>query len=167
MTTVVRQAILRANALYLLTAASSGMLNDILGIFFGRGPVAYVVHHAPDTGIGFVEAHGLAFIVGVLLWRAEPSRAWHLVGVAVHVLLGTSNLVFWQLFIAADMLVMGYVTTSLHWLFAALQLWAAVAAASSMSWLAKAGHPVRRSQAVIEDRASSRHWDYWVTRFRG
>jgi hypothetical protein len=126
MTTVARLAILRANAVYLLIAASSGMLNDIIGIFFARGPVAYVVHHAPDAGIGFIEAHGLAFIIGMLLWRAEPSRAWHLVGVAVHVLLGTSNLVFWQLFIAADVLMMGYVTTSLHWLFAGLQFYAAV-----------------------------------------
>jgi hypothetical protein len=126
MTTVVRLAILRANAVYLLTAASSGMLNDILGIYFARGPVAYVVRHAPDAGIGFVEAHGLALIIGMLLWRAEPSRAWHLVGVAVHVLLGTSNLVFWQLFITADVLMMGYVTTSLHGLFAALQFYAAV-----------------------------------------
>lgn len=127
MTTVVRLAILRANAVYLLTAASSGMLNDILGIFFGRGPVAYVVRHAPDAGIGFVEAHGLAFIIGVLLWRAEPSRAWHLVAAAVHVLLGTANLVFWHLFVATDMLTMGYVTTSLHWLFVTLQLSAAIA----------------------------------------
>ena len=31
----------------------------------------------------------------------------------------TANLVFWQLFIAADMLTVGYVTTALHGLFAA------------------------------------------------
>jgi len=38
---------------------------------------------------------------------------------------GRRNLVFWQLFIAADLLWVGYVTTSLHWIFAVLQLCAA------------------------------------------
>ena len=47
-------------------------------------------------------------ILGVLLWRAEPLRSWHLTAAAVHVLLGTANLVFWQIFIAADMLAGGY-----------------------------------------------------------
>jgi hypothetical protein len=64
----------------------------------------------------------------MLLWRAEPLRSWHLTAAAVHALLGTANLVFWQIFIAADMLAGGYITTSLHWLFVALQLCAAVAA---------------------------------------
>jgi len=54
-----------------------------------------------------------------------------LTAAAIHVLLGTANLVFWQLFIAADMLTVGYVTTALHGLFAALQLLAASTAATS------------------------------------
>jgi hypothetical protein len=65
------------------------------------------------------------------LWRAETSRTWHLTAAAVHVLLGTANLVFWQLFIAGDMLTVGYVTTALHWLFVALQLAAAASAGSA------------------------------------
>ena len=56
----------------------------------------------------------MAFIIGILLWRAEPARLWHLTAAAVHLLLGTSNLVFWQIFVAADALWGGYVTTSLH-----------------------------------------------------
>jgi hypothetical protein len=68
-----------------------------------------------------------------LLWRAEPVRAWHLTGVAVHVLLGISNLVFWQIFVAADMLLVGYLTTSLHGLFVVLQLLAAHAAGPGAS----------------------------------
>jgi hypothetical protein len=117
-----RRLLLRANAIFLLVAAAGGLRSDILGIFFDTGHVAPVVASAPHAGIGFVEAHGLAFIIGVLLWRAEPLRSWHLTGAAVHVLLGTANLVFWQIFIAADMLAVGYVTTSLHWTFATLQL---------------------------------------------
>lgn len=45
-------------------------------------------------------------------------------------LLGTANLVFWRFFVVADALAMGYVTTSLHWLFVALELGAAAAAGS-------------------------------------
>jgi hypothetical protein len=58
----------------------------------------------------------------------EPERSWHLTAAAVHVLLGAANLVFWQIFIAADMLAVGYITTALHGLFVALQLLAATAA---------------------------------------
>jgi len=127
MTTATRQAILRANAIFLLVAATAGFWTDVLGIFFSVGVQAPIIGNAPYAGIGFIEAHGLAFIIGVLLWRAAPERSWHLTAAAVHVLLGTANLVFWQIFIAADALWVGYVTTSLHWLFVAMQLTAAAA----------------------------------------
>jgi hypothetical protein len=122
----IRKTVLRANAIFLLAASTGGMWSDIQGAFFGRGHVAPVLAGAPHAAIGFVEAHGLAFIIGVLLWRAEPSRAWHMTAAAAHVLLGTSNLVFWQIFIAGDMLSVGYTTTILHWLFVAAQSTAAL-----------------------------------------
>lgn len=130
MNLVHRRLLLRANAAFLLIASAGGMWSDLTGAFLARGHVAPVLAHAPHAAIGFVEAHGLAFIIGVLLWRAEPQRSWHLTAAAVHLLLGTANLVFWQIFIAADMLAVGYITTSLHWLFVALQLFAAVTAAA-------------------------------------
>jgi hypothetical protein len=125
MTAASRQYLLRANAIFLLAASTGGFISDVRGIFIGLGPVGRVVAKAPDAGIGFIEAHGLAFILGILLWRAIPARIWHLTAVAIHGLLGTANLVFWQLFIAADMLAVGYVTTALHWIFVVLQLYAA------------------------------------------
>jgi hypothetical protein len=125
MTTPIRQVLLRANAVFLLVAATAGFWTDVLGIFFSAGAQARIIGSAPYAGIGFIEAHGLAFIIGVLLWRAAPERSWHLTAAAVHVLLGTANLVFWPIFTAADALWAGYVTTSLHWLFVVLQLSAA------------------------------------------
>jgi hypothetical protein len=125
MMTASRQILLRTNAVFLLAASAGGFCSDVLGVFFGLGPVAAIVAAAPHSGLGFIEAHGLAFVIGIQMWRAEPSRAWHLTAAAIHVLLGTANLVFWQLFIAADMLVIGYVTTALHGLFVVLQLLAA------------------------------------------
>jgi hypothetical protein len=81
--------------------------------------------------VGFVEAHGLAVIIGVLLWRAQPLRSWHLTAAAVHILLGVSNLVFWQIFVAANLLSLGYVSTCFHFLFVVLHLWAAAGAVPS------------------------------------
>ena len=121
-----RRLLLRANAAFLLVASAGGMWSDILGAFFARGHVAPVLANAPHAAIGLVEAHGLAFIIGVLLWRAEAVRSWHLTAAAVHALLGTANLVFWPIFVTSDMLAVGYITTSLHWTLVALQLVAAM-----------------------------------------
>lgn len=122
-----RRVVLRAHALWLLCASLAGLLFlDIRGIFFASGPARSMFEDAQHAGVGFIEAHGLAFIIGVLLWRGELERTWHLTGAAVSVLLGTCNLVFWQIFIVTDSLWMGVVTTSLHWTFAALQSIAAV-----------------------------------------
>ena len=63
----------------------------------------------------------------MLLWQAAPLRLWHLAAAAVHILLGTANLAFWNFFVVADVLMVGYVTTALHALFAALQLGASFA----------------------------------------
>jgi hypothetical protein len=131
MTVKTRQLILRANAIFLIVAGASGMANDLRGAFAASGPLSRVLAGAPHTAIGFVEAHGLALIFGVLLWRAAPARGWHLTAVAIHVLLGTANLVFWGIFTAADLLAMCYITTILHWLFVVLQLRAGAAGAAS------------------------------------
>ena len=133
MSIAVRNVILRANAAFLLAASTGGFASDVRGVFLGLGPVARVVAEAPHAGIGFIEAHGLAFILGILLWRAEPSRAWHLTAAAIHMLLGSANLMFWQLFIASDMLTAGYVTTALHGVFVVLQISAAITAGHQMS----------------------------------
>ena len=61
-------------------------------------------------------------ILAVVLWRAQPTRSLHWVGFAIALLLGGSNLIFWQIFVASDAPGMGYFTTSLHALFVVLHL---------------------------------------------
>jgi len=95
-----RRRILRANALFLILFGGSGFLLDLRA--FSTRPQSGLIRNAPHTVVGFVEAHGLAVIIGILLWRALPSRSWHLTAAAVHVLLGASNLIFWQIFVAAN-----------------------------------------------------------------
>ncbi len=126
MSTTVRQLILRANALYIGVAGVAGVIFDIRGVLYGVGPQGRALADAPYAGIGFVEAHGLAIILAVVLWRAKPDRSAHLTALAVAALLGTANLAFWQGFVVMDALVMGYVTTALHWTFVALNLMAAL-----------------------------------------
>jgi hypothetical protein len=128
MTTTVRRLILRANALYIGVAGFAGVIFDVRGVLYGLGPQGRVLANAPYAGIGFVEAHGLAVILAVVLWRARPERAAHVTALAVVALLGTANLAFWQAFVAMDALLTGYVTTALHWAFAALNLGAALTA---------------------------------------
>ena len=48
-------------------------------------------------------------------------------------LLGVSNLVFWEGFVAGGMLVVGYVTTAFHGLFVALELIAGISAPPSQT----------------------------------
>jgi hypothetical protein len=131
MSSKIRTILLRANAAFLLVAASAGLIVDIAGSVFGAGAEMAILRNAPGAGIGFIEAHGLALIIGILLWRAAPLKSWHLTAAAVHLLLGSANFAFWQFFIEADTLVMGYVTTALHWTFAPLQLAAALISAEA------------------------------------
>ena len=125
MTPKTRQFILRGNALYIGLAGFAGLIFDIRGVLYGLGPQGRLLASAPYAGISFVEAHGLAVILAVLLWKAAPVRFWHLTAVAIEVLLGTANLAFWQMFVAMDALTVGYVTTCLHWTFVVAQLVAA------------------------------------------
>jgi hypothetical protein len=89
---------------------------DIPGIYFNRGPESRLLT-APYAGVGFCEAHGLAFIIGVLLWNAAPARSWHVTSLAAQALLGISTFLFWQIFPATDSMAAGYIFTSLHWIF--------------------------------------------------
>jgi hypothetical protein len=117
-----RKLVLRANAVWLLVAAPLSLCMDLAAAFFGRGPEAPVVALAPAASIGFVEAHGLALIFGVLFATAKPERRWHFTAAAVHLLLGTCNLAFWDLYVVTGTVPMGYITTILHVAFATLQL---------------------------------------------
>ena len=116
--------LLRANALYLVVASILAFLMNALGV--------------PMAGVGFVDAHELALIAGLLLWSATPRRCWHLAAAAVHALFAVANLAHWQTFVSADILAAGYGTTFMHLLFVALQCLAARTATGSGSLTAAA-----------------------------
>jgi hypothetical protein len=108
-----------------IASIAAFVLLDLRGIVFGSGPAGQVLGAAPHAAIGFVEAHGLAFILSVLLWNAQPVRYAHLTAAAVMALLGVSNIVFWPLFTVTGMTAAGVILTSAHLAFAGLELLAA------------------------------------------
>jgi hypothetical protein len=106
---------LRLDGGFLAIAGSLGLLADTTGHFFGVGPMAEMFG-SPYT-IGGFEAHDLAIILGVLLFRAAKladRRSWHALGLSVHLLLGTVNLLFWSSFLRLDALMIGVISTAWH-----------------------------------------------------
>jgi hypothetical protein len=106
MNSSVRQTILRGNAPFLgLFGAVSFFMLDVRGIWFSSGPQTAVLRGEPASGVGFLEAHGLAVVVAVWLWRSSrtenPDRAWHLTAAAVHTLLATLHCLFAMLQLVA------------------------------------------------------------------
>jgi hypothetical protein len=113
---------LRLDEAFLVIAGSFGLLADTTGHFFGVGPMAEMFG-SPHT-IGVFEAYGLAMILAVLLFRAAKladRRLWHTLGLSVHLLLSTANLMFWSSFVQLDVLTVGIVTTAMHIIFSCAQ----------------------------------------------
>jgi len=95
----------------------ASLIAEVIGYFWGVGPMA-CVFGSPQTA-GEVEAHGLAVVVGVVLIRAAALIDPTLVacGRAEQPPPAGCNRAFFRRF---DRLAVGWVTTSLHLLFAAL-----------------------------------------------
>ena len=109
---------LRADGLFLGFAGSAAMLSELAGHFFGIGPLASTLG-SPHT-IGGFEAHGLAVLIAVLLFRGSRSaerKQWHVVGFGTHLFLGTANILFWTSFVQRGVVPVGIATTILHGVF--------------------------------------------------
>jgi hypothetical protein len=105
------------DALCLVGASTFAFLMDALGV--------------PVAGVGFVDAHELALVAGLLLWSAAPRRCWHRAAAAVHLLFAAANAAHWGSFVSADIALSAFVTTSMHLLFATLE-WVAGRAADGV-----------------------------------
>jgi hypothetical protein len=118
--------LLWADALSLGAFGTFGLTMDLLSYFAGIGAWQNQFLNNP-LAVGVVEAHGLAIIVSVLLFRyasALDRRTGHGLGIMAHILMGTANLIFWQLFLTTNQLALGYITTSYHWIFVTMHLFA-------------------------------------------
>jgi hypothetical protein len=115
---LLNKTVLKLNAAFLILIGSLQMIFESLSHFRGLGPLSDRFMGSPFT-IGFFEAHGLAVLMGLLLWRASanPEKFWHLFAVVIHILLGGANLLFWNSFVQLDFVLPGIIATILHGLF--------------------------------------------------
>jgi len=121
--------LLQGNAVFLMVMGGGAALADAVGHFFGRGPLARAMFGAP-LAISSFEAHLLAVVLGVLLWKGARSvdrKSHHILASVVHLILGGSNLLFFQgAFVSLGMQRFGVVITTIHFLFVVAQAWAAM-----------------------------------------
>ena len=114
-----RKNVLRLNAVFLLLVSLAQATSELLSYFLGVGPLAGKFTSSPYT-IGFFEAHSLATLIGLILFKAslgEPERFWHIFAVSVHLLLGGANILFWDSFVTLDFVGPGIVATFFHGIF--------------------------------------------------
>ncbi len=121
------QRLLLANGVILGAIALFAFLSDLAGAFLNLGGFASVLYQN-DAAVGMVEAHGLALIASALLvfnHRAD-GPSFNFAAAVIHLLLGGANLLFWPLYAAHGLLVIGIITTLMHGAFFALELGAAL-----------------------------------------
>lgn len=120
------KTVLKPNSLFLMLIGSLQIIFELLSHFIGVGPLADRFLESPYT-LGFFEAHGLAVLMGILLWRAaaNPQKFSHQLAVTIHILLGGANLLFWNSFIQLDFVAPGIVATVFHGIFVVMEAYCA------------------------------------------
>ena len=114
-----RKSLFRLNAGFLILMGGVFGVLDYIGFRDGSGPLG---DRLKDNflAVGALEAHGLAFIVGLVLLvyaLRTMEASWHFVAAGVHVLLGGSNLIFWSYFQDLGIVNQEIVVTAIHGLF--------------------------------------------------
>lgn len=132
--------LLQINAAFLVFMGGAAATADAIGHFFGKGPLAPLMFHAP-LAISSFEAHLLALLLGIVLWtgaeQAEPRR-FHVLAAAIHIVLGGSNLLFFErAFGSLDMRPFGVVITACHFVFVLAQTAAALPRLGAAAIVAK------------------------------
>lgn len=115
-----RRLLLRVNGGFLAAVGALQVTFELVSHYTGEGIYGDIFEGSGYT-IGWVENHGLALVIGLILITIaarEPRRLWHAYALAVHVFLGGANLVFWDAFVGFDTTVAGVLATIAHALFA-------------------------------------------------
>ncbi len=119
-----RQILLLINGGALAVVGAAQVSLELLSYYAGVGIYGPRFHNSPYV-VGWVEAHGLAALIGVsfiAVGAFDGGRRWHVVALCVHLLLGTANLVFWSHFSAFGMVGAGIVATTGHLLLVTAHL---------------------------------------------
>ena len=79
MNALARRRLLLANGAFLVVVGGVQVVLELLAYYAGSGPYGKIFESSPYA-IGWVEAHGLAIIIGVLLFTVaarDGRRFWH------------------------------------------------------------------------------------------
>ena len=112
-----------ADGAFLAIIGGVQVILELLSYNAGAGPYGPIFEASPYT-IGWVENHGLAFLIGMLFLIVgvrDGRRFWHGFALAVHVLLAVANVTFWSSFVTFDVVPMGIAATVAHVIFIAAQ----------------------------------------------
>ena len=119
-----RKILFQFNAGFLVLMGGVVSILDYLGFRTGAGPLGRMLH-GNDLAVGMQEAHGLAFLFGLVLFLYAVSDArpsWHLICAGIHILLGGSNLVYWNGAVEYGIVGPEIVVTTIHGLLVVLHL---------------------------------------------
>jgi hypothetical protein len=124
-----RRTVMVVDGIFLAAVGAAQITFELLSHYKSAGPFGALFYGSPYT-IGWVEAHGFALLTGILFLAVgvnDGRRFWHASALAVHVLLGSANVVFWNAFVTFDVVPMGLAATVAHVLFVVVQLMCLVA----------------------------------------
>lgn len=121
--------LLQINGAFLMFMGGAAAVADAVGYLVGRGPMAPILFRAP-LAISSFEAHLLAALLGSVLWSgaaAAERQRYHRLAAAIHIVLGGSNLLFFErAFGAIDARLFGVLITTCHFAFVLAQSLAAL-----------------------------------------
>ncbi len=117
-----RRTILRGDAVFLGLAGLFGLASDLLSYLSGAGPFGTTFYENP-TVIGVVEAHSLAVLTAGTLWYFAQKHegtfgSW--IGLFAHLVLGVSNMIWFDVFTRVQAETQGLVVTIVHFVFVTL-----------------------------------------------
>ena len=119
-----RKNLFRLNAGFLVLMGGVFGILDYIGFRSGNGPFGDMLKDNV-LAVGALEAHGLAFIFGLVLFvyaLRTLDTSWHFVAAGVHILLGGSNLIFWSHFQQLGIVNQEIAVTAIHGLFVVAHL---------------------------------------------
>ena len=127
---LLQRRLLGCHGWLLLTVGTIAVSAACWGQVAGSGPFAYL-HANRVAAVGFIEAYGLAALLGIglrLAATADHLRRWHILAALVHAGLFTVNLAFWDLYAHLGLVPAGWIATASHALLALLESAAAIGA---------------------------------------
>lgn len=113
---MMKNNIFKIDGIFLAVVGTLAGITDLASYFFGKGPFGQT-YFQNSIAIGGFEAHGLAVIAGFVLFlnsKSPDAAFFSKVAIAIHSVLGISNLIWFQVFLDTSTIPMGIITTVIH-----------------------------------------------------